>query len=217
MTRVHLFPSAGHALELVEAARSSGLLHTSAWVETLNAHAPEMSEAFDHVTPSGVRLRSLMPNETASPPVLLLAAPNDYARELDAFDAGARHLAEALQRPILLADPKGLNGLDFRTDVGPLLTATTPLGIVTEGSTTYLVQRWLKNSIARKRIKGVVCVHGNPLDLPALLPTYAVVPEADDGRAWSGLPSQPLALCRWIPEICTYLDPLRLWFDLHLH
>ena len=177
-----------------------------------------MVEVTDQWSVTGRQVRRFLPSKDERQPVWLVVESNAYAREIEEFDAGARHLAEALQRPVLLVQPFD-TVVDVR-DIGVagILAQGPAVGIVCEGGAVRQVAALLGAADVQRRTRCVVCIH--PPSLPPFrdaVATYCITQDSvDAGAAWFGLPSCPLALCRWIPEIDTYLDSLRIWFDLHL-
>ena len=209
-----LLPSAERALHIVAQAQEAGTIHSTAWVKRLNDNAPDMRAIVDLTRPTGIRARLLIPDGGDRATVAFLAAPNRYAKYLDEFEAGARHLAEALQRPVLLVDPKRPTKLSPNSHGQPQQPYAEPLGIVTEGLDTSVIDEWSKIATVRCAAR----IHPpDPGATTGALPVYTVTLQVEsDSSAWPGLPPTPLALSRWLPELDTYLDALRVWFDLHL-
>lgn len=214
-----LLPSAQRALALLAEARRGNTLHSRSWRSLLNDNAPEMASVVSLEDESGLRMKRFAPSADDVNEVLLVAAPNEYAETIDEFEAGARHLAEALQRPVLLVDPMSIA---FSSANGQILHPQSVLdarrcGVVTEGGALAAFELWSERPQFRNRIACLTSIHP-PVGalMPRWLPTYRVALDPAEGPTWHGLPAAPLALSRWIPEIDTYLDPLRIWCDLHL-
>ncbi len=208
----YLLPSAKRALERVASAQATGVIHTDAWVRELCAYAPETSSETDQVLGENIAIRSFTQAEFTNAPVLYLPSTNVYARRLEEFVGAARYIAEALQRSIHLVDPScsADNVSAHFSSIAP----ATEIALLVEGQSAMRKALKIMETEKARVVKAVICIHPGLIDvLP--VQTYRV-DEDPKSTAWAGIPPTPLAIIRWIPEICTYLDAIRPWLNLRV-
>ncbi len=210
VTIKQLLPSARNALQRVENARSTGIIHTDVWVRELSAYAPETSIELEQMLGGRLRVHSYLQSETARPPVLYIPSPNPYAMGLEEFSGAARYAAEALQRGVHLVDPH-CSIADLIANLPSI--SNTGVILMVEGSRAMIKAVGVLETDLAAQIPALICIHPGEIPDPRSVPVYRV-DENPGASGWAGMPSTPLAIARWIPEVCTYLDAIRPWLDL---